>query len=85
MEPIKLFRPSNGTTGDAFHADWCEKCARMEEPCPILGAALFNNIDEPDFPQEWRYNASNEPCCTGFAEDASQVAPARCDKTFELF
>jgi hypothetical protein len=64
------YRPSNGSEGDAFIGQFCRHCVRYEEPCPILGATLFNDIGEPGYPKEWTHDDKGRPTCTAF-----QAAP----------
>lgn len=51
--------PSNGTEGEIFMSEFCERCRRWpddpEAPdqCQIAGAALAFNINDPEFPAEW--------------------------------
>jgi hypothetical protein len=70
------YRPSNGTAGMAFDEQWCSRCerdrARREDPgadgCGILNATLVNDVNDPDYPSEWTYDASGAPRCTAFVK-----------------
>lgn len=98
MTEIKLYKPSNGTEGACFYAGWCENCAKDKtmsegkdfdeceenEICSIIADTLAYDVDEPQYPQEWRYDESGEPCCTAFIP-VGQNAVERCDKTIDMF
>lgn len=81
------YRPSNGTEGEIFQGQWCYHCARFEpeegEYCPILGAAMMNDIGDEEFPSEWVRDAANGPRCTAFTTDPDH--PPRCTQTADLF
>lgn len=65
----KLFRPSNGTGGDIFCAEFCDRCEkdrRQDRPCKILTRTLIYSVDEPEYPQEWIYGEDGSPLCTAF-------------------
>lgn len=65
----KPYRPSNGTEGDLFYAQYCARCRAEEDddnPCMIYGNALFNNIGDPDYPIEWKFDANGHPKCSAF-------------------
>jgi hypothetical protein len=89
----KPYRPSNGTEGDYFQNDWCEKCARDQafrnnpdsgDGCPIVAATLIFDIHESEYPKEWiEDDDGSNPRCTAFTTDAT--CPQRCDKTIDLF
>ena len=84
---IKLYRPSNGTEGESFHAHWCERCARdlwangtkatydecePHEVCAIIGNTLAFDIYHPDYSKEWRY-VDGVPTCTAFVPKGSPL------------
>lgn len=63
-----LYRPSNGQEGDLFEELWCHDCTRRGDdanPCPILVASLFYDVDEPRYPREWQYGMDGQPVCLG--------------------
>lgn len=91
-EKIKLFRPCNGTHGDAFISAWCGNCERDRkwreseiEPCEILGRTLAYGIDDPEYPQEWRYDQDDNAVCTAFVESGTEIPRQRCEKTVDMF
>ena len=60
----ELYRPSNGTEGLIFDADWCEHCERDREyrdnpdadaalGCQLIARAFAYDIDDPSYPKEW--------------------------------
>lgn len=96
--PIRLYRPSNGTDGAAFWEAGCCRCQRDKamregcdvnecddnELCDIIANTLAFDIDEPGYPQEWRYDESGQPCCTAFVP-AGALIPERDEHTLPLF
>ena len=82
------YRPSNGTEGDIFMAEWCEKCAlaNYDDPdraCMIQLRALAHGIDEPEYPGEWNYSNAGIPQCTAFT--VKEPPEPRCEKTPDMF
>jgi hypothetical protein len=80
---LEPFRPSNGTSGDIFCAQWCDMCqkerAYRENPdhesgCEILSATLIQDIDDEDYPKEWVYGPSG-PMCTAFQPETDETWP----------
>ena len=43
--------------------DWCGTCAGYRN-CTIHQKAMLYQIDEPEYPVEWIYDADGEACCT---------------------
>jgi hypothetical protein len=96
--PIKRYRPSNGSEGECFVADWCGTCERdhgmlkglpLEEcddnrVCEIIGKTYLYNVDDPEYPAEWTYDKNGAPCCTAYVEEGKPV-PVKDDKTGDLF
>ncbi len=83
------YRPSNGTEGDIFQAEWCYQCARFQDPeteeyCPILGATFTLDIENPEYPEEWSYDDQEKPCCTAFLNHGEPVK-VRCSRTEDMF
>jgi hypothetical protein len=72
----KLYRPSNGTEGDCFHAKWCAHCEkermyrqdRDNDGCQILIWTMAVGIDDDDYPAEW-IEDERGPRCTAFEEE----------------
>lgn len=65
------WRPSNGTEGDIFMAQWCERCALADydgDGCMIQLRALAHSIGDPEYPPEWQIGPDGQPCCTAFDE-----------------
>ena len=91
------FRPSNGTIGCAFIEDWCGTCARDEyrsygkDPdgidtrrCDIVERTMLYQIDDPEYPAEWTYDADENPCCTAYIP-VGQPVPQVDDQTVDMF
>lgn len=97
-KPIRLYRPSNGTEGAWFWEAWCCRCQRDKamregadfdecddnERCDIIANTMAFGIDEPSYPQEWRYDENGTPCCTAFVPAGDRV-PERDEHTLPLF
>lgn len=64
-EEDRKFRPSNGTIGEAFMDDFCYTCKRFHG-CEIYPRAMLYQIDEPEYPDEWTYDADGEACCMAY-------------------
>jgi len=88
--PVKRFRPSNGTGLDFFYAAWCARCWREADPaseheCSILTRTLVYSVEDPEYPDEWRYAEGSVPVCTAFADLAGDRPHERCPDTPDLF
>jgi hypothetical protein len=63
------YRPSNGAEGLDFMVEWCDKCSKDNYPdkplCPIIAATFSFKVDDPGYPNEWRY-VDGKPVCTAF-------------------
>lgn len=85
MTGLKLYRPSNGTEGLYFRARFCDQCERDREymgtgegeGCPIYGATLVFDVDDPHYPREWRRDKDGKPTCTAFVPLGGQVPTDR--------
>ncbi len=70
-EPIEKYRPSNGTEGDCFRAQWCDKCAKdANHDCRILARTMAYSVTDKEYPSEWIYDAEDNPICTAFSSGA---------------
>jgi hypothetical protein len=61
---LSLFRPSNGTIGEAFHADFCARCIH-DVPfgkCDILSRTLIHKVTDLEYPTEWVSDANGSRC-----------------------
>ena len=76
-DPQKKYRPSNGTEGEMFMAEFCHRCVRDAafrndekgaKGCEIIVKAMCFDVDDPQYPEEWTYDWNGEPTCTGFQE-----------------
>lgn len=93
------FVPSNGTDGDIFYSENCERCIR-ERPiredydralamglgCDIYLRSMAFKIGDPQYPTEWTYKPDGVPKCTAFEKDVGEPKQeARCPLTIEMF
>lgn len=69
------YRPSNRTEGEIFMSDWCVMCERDRahregdgDSCPIAAATMAFDVDDPEYPKEWRRDGPQGPRCTAFEE-----------------
>lgn len=79
---LRLYRPSNGSEGDWFRGQFCDRCVRDRDwresetnPCEILNATLCLSTDDPHYPSEWRYDENDDPVCMAFDRDPSVPNP----------
>lgn len=74
------YRPANGTEGDEFISQWCDRCVRGKtgDPCAILGDTLFLDADDPDYPREW-IEDDDGPRCTAFAASQDETTGVIAD------
>ena len=70
---MKKYQPSNGSEETWFTNKYCMNCKHCdpdpegEKQCDILCATLVFNTNDPEYPEEWRYNESGAPICTKFS------------------
>lgn len=78
MTELHAYRPSNGTEGEIFMSQWCNRClrdrARREgdafDGCDIVTRTMAFDIDHPSYPEEWVQDDDGSPACLSFtAED----------------
>lgn len=90
--PGEQWIPSNSTVGHAFIEGECSRCAK---DAPSNSGKAFEECDESELCQilaasfrseavEWRRMPNGEVKCIAFVEVGS-AAPARCDKTQDMF
>jgi len=74
---MRLYRPSNGTEAELFFEKFCYGCKHYVEDettgsmdcnLNIILAAEINNFEDPNFPDEWRYDENGTPTCTNFQQ-----------------
>lgn len=64
----RLYRPPNGTEGMMFTGRWCDNCRRdINMNCPIVADTMVFDIDDPEYPTEWRY-CLDVPVCIKFID-----------------
>lgn len=96
-KPHLKFRPSNGTAGDAFEVDYCNRCQKMDRKtgdplvdlgCKIHALVMAFDVNDLRYPYEWIYGIDGKPTCTAFL-DVNDKAPGptkpRCNKTPDMF
>lgn len=61
------YRPSNGSEGEWFMSQWCERCIKdsPNQPCSIIGRAMGMDLDDAGYPAEW-IEDGHGPRCTAF-------------------
>ncbi|HRQ59161.1 MAG TPA: hypothetical protein PLN31_17235 [Azoarcus taiwanensis] len=89
-DAVRLYRPSNGTAGEAFITSWCGQCKRDrvcngtvcaedagdDDYCPIVAATFAYDVTHPSYPREWCYNEAGEPVCTAFERTDAPDGPS---------
>jgi hypothetical protein len=79
-EGIELYQPGNGTAGEAFMSRWCSKCTKdaahranpdLADGCNIIADTMALDVDDPDYPREWRQDGKAGPRCTAFEPEDS--------------
>jgi len=94
---IQLYQPSNGTEMDYFCSRFCFKCLKMpvshdaKNQCKILGDVLCCNMEDKEYPNQWRY-LKGKPVCTAFIDREEENLkrresrkPQKDNKTLSLF
>ena len=83
---IRLYRPSNGSEGMWFEAQFCGRCERDRRwretddaffACRIHDFAIAWDTSDPNFPTEWRYDDAGRPVCTAFEAERDPARPGR--------
>jgi hypothetical protein len=74
--PGEPYRPCNGDEGEAFMSRWCGCCERDRafregsgDSCPIVADTMIYDVEDPEYPKQWRYDASGQPECAGFVPE----------------
>jgi len=66
----KLYRPSNGTEGEIFMAEFCYQCEHDDGEslfCDLIARSMGYDVNDSEYPQEWQYaDDGNTPVCTKF-------------------
>ena len=78
------YRPSNGTEGMSFMAEFCDQCA-VRGICRILPKVMALHTDDPEYPEQWTYDAEGYPTCASFTESSGPKRRKPCSKTADLF
>lgn len=80
----RKYCPSNATEGFAFMAVFCDKCA-VRGICRILPRTMAFHSDDPEYPQQWTFDAGGDPACTSFTDGSTPRLRRPCSKTGDLF
>ncbi len=69
----ELYRPSNGSEGEWFMSQWCDRCVKdtPSRPCRILGRTMVFDTRDKEYPHEWVHDAGQwpgNPRCTAFSD-----------------
>lgn len=63
----KPYRPINGTEGECFQEQFCAHCWKnRNQGCLIAARTMLFDVDEPEYPKQWTYDAQGQPTCTAF-------------------
>jgi hypothetical protein len=95
-QPVRLYRPSNGTEGISFFESWCARCKHdkawngekpwdecgADDLCKLIGDSMAYDLDDPKYPREWVIAQNGHPMCLKF-EDVGK--PYRCPRTPDMF
>jgi hypothetical protein len=70
---VEKYRPSNGTEGECFMAEWCDRCAKDAKPlsCSIITDTMAYDVDDAEYPSEWVWDGKT-PRCTAFEAREAQ-------------
>lgn len=88
------YRPSNGTEGESFMADFCAKCERDRahqesggeaDGCTIIARTMAYGVDEAEYPVEWIRDETEGPKCTAFVPSGEPLPAPRCTLTPDMF
>ena len=76
MEDGRLYRPCNGSEGEWFEGQFCDRCKKdakyretLEDGCDIHTRAIAFDIEDPEYPGEWRYGDDGAPTCSAFEKE----------------
>ena len=58
------YRPSNGTEGEMFMAQHCDRCV-LANGCQILPRTMLYDVEDAQYPREW-VEQEKGPICTAF-------------------
>lgn len=70
------WRPSNGSDGEVFRCQFCDRCEKdryESHPCGIFTRTMIYDVDDPKYPKQWIENIGvpwneRDPRCTAFVE-----------------
>ena len=66
-----LYRPSNGTEGEIFMSQYCNRCIHDDiennKGCTIIAFSMAYFVSDPEYPKQWIYGDDGKPTCTKFS------------------
>lgn len=66
----KPYRPSNGTEGDLFQMQFCDRCTKEHgknnNVCEIVLLTMCHDEQDAAYPAEWKFDEAGRPVCTAF-------------------
>lgn len=62
----KPYRPSNGSEGDMFRDQWCERCSKAQR-CRRMMRSMAYEVSDPKYPSELVV-VEGKGVCTSFKE-----------------
>jgi hypothetical protein len=68
----RKYQPSNGTEGMMFMEEFCDQCLHQhpdpdhKNQCHLIALTMCYSPKDPEYPEEWTYDAKGEPTCTKF-------------------
>lgn len=62
---VELYRPSNGTEGDAFRGRFCERCTKVDT-CDMPARSMAFDVKDAEYPREWVRDDYGNGKCTVF-------------------
>lgn len=92
------YQPSNGTEGEFFFEAWCRGCARDramregddvnecddDEVCNLIARSMAFKPGDAEYPAEWQYDKTGQPCCTAFVPAGEPIPTPPCAHTMAL-
>lgn len=93
-KPGEKYRPSNGSEGMCFMAEFCDQCAydaKYKETqdgadgCEIICLTMVSNASDEDYPPEWTYTEDGKPTCTKYLHEDYPLPAERCKRTEDMF
>lgn len=75
------YQPTSGFEGAAFMEAFCDRCVcdrafrdGTGDSCPIAANTMVYDLDDPEYPEEWREDGPEGPRCTAFTPEQKEPA-----------